>query len=151
MSELLELHRQHNANREKLTYFLLASAGAAIGFAITLEQQLPFNWPSILVISAITLWAISFWSGIRSLTYMRRFLYVNTKYLETRAETHPQLHETLKKAAIDISFDPLSSRVMFCESVQLYTLVFGAICMLVWRIATAYPAFNLFHWAMELV
>jgi hypothetical protein len=151
MSEIVELHKLHTANREKLTYFLMASAGAAIGFAITLEQTLPFSWPSVLVISSITIWALSFWSGIWALTYTRRFLYVNAKYLETKFETRPELHADLKKAATEISLDPLSSKIERCEYFQLYSLVLGATFMLVWRIAMAYPMFNLFRWAIELV
>lgn len=146
MDEQTELHKLHFASREKLTHFLLASAGAAIGFAITLRDALPLEWPNLLVILAVVFWALSFWGGIRAIMNMNHLVYANSGYLKMKGESAAVYHAALLKVATEVSFDPIQRRVNRWQKVQLYGLVFGAVSLLVWRVALAYPTFNPSDW-----
>ncbi|NUB43643.1 hypothetical protein GEU84_004535 [Fertoebacter nigrum] len=141
MSEQIELHKLHFATREKLIYFLLASAGAAIGFAITLRDSLPLEWPSILVILAIGVWAVSFWAGIRAIMNINHFVYANAGYLKAQNEVPVGYHPALFEIATEASFDPIQKRISRWQKLQLYGLVLGALFLMIWRVALAYPDF----------
>lgn len=133
----LELSKQYVAGTEKLRYFLLTSAGASIGYAITLSESLPFSWPDILVMMAILSWAVSFWAGVRTLSETNEFLRANQNYLKV-VEEIPQHRTDLLRIATEMSFDPLNRAISRNATLQLRALVTGATFLVFWRIAKAY-------------
>ena len=133
----LELSKQYVAGTEKLRYFLLTSAGASIGYAITLSESLPFSWPDILVMMAIVSWAISFWGGVRTLSWTNEFLSANQHYLKILEEI-PHSRTELLRIATETSFDPLNRAINRNATLQLRALVMGATFLVFWRIAKAY-------------
>lgn len=61
-----DLHKAHQAAQEKYTYFLLAAAGAAIGFAIQKTEGLTLSWWLLPVALATICWGISFHFGCKN-------------------------------------------------------------------------------------
>lgn len=133
-----ELFRQHHESFEKLTYFLLASAGTSIGFGITLQDTLSFAWPDVLLIASIALWGISFLFGIKTTNLRRGIIYTNHIMLKEIAKD-PVNADQIRKYAGDLGFEPKQKKLMLCSSLQLYFLFAGATSILLWRIAAAYP------------
>jgi len=137
-----ELFRQHHASIEKLSYFLLASAGTSIGFAITLQDVIFLMWPDLLLIASICIWSISFWSGTRVILSRRRLIYLNDMYLVELENSPPHAQEFVRKTVKDIAFDPMQMKISRWSKLQMLSLVLGAIILLCWRIASAYPDFD---------
>lgn len=137
-----ELFRQHHASAEKLTYFLLASAGTSIGFSITLQDVIYLRWPDLILVGAIIIWAISFWSGIRVILNRRHLIFANDTMIAQLESSAPTMHEFIKETAREMGFEPIQKRTLRWSKIQMFTLVAGAIALLIWRIASAYPEFN---------
>ena len=64
-SQQMELWRSHHAMQEKIVYFLMASAGACIGFALSQVKDLLLDRSHVALGLALLLWASSFWFGFR--------------------------------------------------------------------------------------
>lgn len=139
-----ELFRQHHASTEKLTYFLLASAGTSIGFSITLQDVIYLRWPDLILVAAIIVWAFSFWSGIRVILHRRHLIFANDFMIGQLESSVPTMHEFIKITAEEVGFNPIQKRLVRCSKIQMVTLVVGAITLVFWKIASAYPEFNPF-------
>lgn len=139
MSLETEIFKVHSASRERLVHFLMASAGAAIGFSITLQKTLAFSWPDILVIIAICAFALSFWGGVRTSKHTHHLIYVNGKYLQEKSKYESAVHPYIKDIVEKDSFEPIQNRIVRWSVVQTHALVFGAVTLMAWRIASAYP------------
>lgn len=135
----IEIFKAHTAGKERLTQFLMASAGAAMGFAITLQDQLAFKWPDILVIFAIVCFAASFWSGVQSLLTRNHLLYLNSMLLEDKAKHHVSEHAMISRVAHEQAIDPAQKKFIKWSVFQNFSLVVGAMLIMGWRIARAYP------------
>ena len=86
-----EVFRVLRESQSKYTYFLLAAAGAAIGFALTQTQDESLacsQWPLEL---AVFLWGSSFFCGCRHLTYVNSTLYANVVLLKIESGQHPEV------------------------------------------------------------
>ena len=140
---ILALTGVHNAAAEKLTYFLMATAGASIGFVMTQRFTVSFAWPDLLLIFAIACWAFSFWAGVRALRITLRFMRANALYLEQITQ-HPGDQKTILEIATRSSFDPDQKELLEWQNTELRFLIAGAGVLLVERIASAYPNFNPF-------
>lgn len=140
-----ELRQLHFASTEKLTYFLLAGAGASIGFAISLEQALPISWPSIIIIVSVLCWAASFFSGIRSITIAQSSVAINASIVGDIENVPSGQIPRLKEIANEETFFPLSKKMRFWQISQMYSLILGAMFLLFWRIAKGYPNFDPFN------
>lgn len=79
--ELREVYRQHRAATDKYTYFLLAAAGAAIGFAVTQTSGVKFELAQLPVGGAVVAWGLSFFFGCLHLRYVMSTLYANAMLL----------------------------------------------------------------------
>ena len=136
--EKIELVRLQHAATEKKVYFLLASAGAAIGFAMTQTNQLPLEWPNQPIFAAIALWCMSFLFGLKALRKRREFISANSMLLHMQGENHPSLQGAIKEVAEKTQFDPLGKSLKRSEFWQLATLAAGAVSLLFWKVSSAY-------------
>lgn len=136
---LAELIGRHFSITEKLVYFLLASAGTSIGFAITLKTSLRVAWPDILVIFAVFFWAGSFYSGIRVIYNLRELTLRNANLLRLSPNFQPHERNALENIAADKTFLPIMNKIDRWRTFQLALLVIGALALFSWRIASAYP------------
>lgn len=142
----LALHNLHHDSKEKTTHFLMARAGASIGFAISLKEALPFAWPDVLIIAAIVCWAGSFFAGIRSTEATRRVISTNSLALETLHGYEDEAREQIKAEMIQPTYDKFQGQGRFWSEAQLYSLLLGAFLIMCWRIAAAYPDFHPSRW-----
>ena len=139
----LELYRVHRAAQEKYTYFLLAAAGAAIGFAVTQSQTAAFEWPQLPLGLAVLLWALSFFFGCRHLNYVEATLYANMDLLKVQAGMHPEVgaHPQMQAAAaegIRSAMGTNSIRSARFADWQFRFFVLGAVFFIAWHVVGMY-------------
>jgi hypothetical protein len=86
-----EVFRVLRESQSKYTYFLLAAAGAAIGFALTQTQGESLAYTQVPLAIAVFLWAGSFFCGCRHLAYVNSTLYANAEMLQIESGMNPQV------------------------------------------------------------
>jgi len=134
-----DLHSAHSAGQDKHTYFLLAAAGAAIGFAVQKTEGLPLTWWLLPVALATACWGISFFFGCKNITWVQTSIMANYNLLQLRQGSHPEQppHQTLVDAAIrgvENAFDKNSTKAQFYGIWQFRLLVAGAVFFIGWRV-----------------
>jgi hypothetical protein len=134
------LHKAHSDSQDKYTYFLLAAAGAAIGFAVQKTEGLMLSWWLLPVAAATLLWAISFYFGCKNVDWVQRAMSANFTLLQLKQGTHPDQppHPQLFEAAVSGVTSALQGnveRASFYARWQFFTLIAGAVCFISWRVA----------------
>ena len=74
---LKEVYQQFRTSQDKYSYFLLAAAGAAIGFALTQTQGKPLSWSQLPLALAVVCWGLSFYFGCYFIEHITSSLYAN--------------------------------------------------------------------------
>src|SRR5690554_2121292 len=121
------VYSAHRTAQEKYTYFLLAAAGAAIGFAVTRTSDAPLAWSQVPLALAVSEWGLSFFFGCRHLNYVQSTLYANNELLRVQEGRHP-LAGTLPQAiaaaseGIRIAVEKNNNRASFFASLQFNML-----------------------------
>lgn len=138
-SDILSLHQQHSASQDKYAYFLLAAAGAAIGFAVQKTDGLSLSWSLWAVGAAVLCWAVSFFAGCKRITWIQTSLSANYTILQLLHGSHAEQppHPELVEAAIrgvTTAFNKNVSWASFYSRLQFYALIAGAIFFIVWRL-----------------
>lgn len=134
----LELYKQHQASQDKYTYFLLAAAGAAIGFAVQKTEGLRLSWWLVPVGLAIVCWGVSFYYGCKNIVWVQTAIYANHSLLQLKAGVHPNQppHPELTTAAmsgVKEALDSNVSRAQFYGQWQFRMLITGALLFICWR------------------
>lgn len=88
-SVIADLHKAHSQAQEKYTYFLLAAAGAAIGFAVQKTEGLPLSWWLLPVGIATVIWGASFYCGCKNLDRVSAATSANFNLLQLMQGSHP--------------------------------------------------------------
>jgi hypothetical protein len=137
-NELLELYKQHHASQDKYTYFLLAAAGAAIGFAVQKTEGLCLTWWLLPVGLAIVCWGISFYSGCKNLTCAQNAIYANHHFLQLN-DSIPSGQPTPQSANIAISTTSQAmtknlKEAQFFAIWQFRMLIVGVVFFIGWRL-----------------
>ncbi|WP_446811240.1 hypothetical protein ACH50O_06670 [Methylomonas sp. 2BW1-5-20] len=148
-TDLLELHRQHQAGQEKYTYFLLTAAGAAIGFAVQKADGMTLSWWLSPAALAILFWGISFYFGCKNLIWVQTYIYSNYSLLQLMLGAHPDQppHPELTDIAISDVRKAISHNVgkaQFYGIWQFRMLIVGALFFIGWRLA---EMIRLTYWA----
>jgi hypothetical protein len=138
-NDLLELYKQHQASQDKYTYFLLAAAGAAIGFAVQKTDGLLLSWWLAPVGLAILCWGFSFFCGCKNIAWVQSSIYANNSLLQLKAGVHPEQppHQELTAIAISGVRSALDTNVttaQFFGVWQFRLLIAGAVFFIVWRL-----------------
>jgi hypothetical protein len=133
------LHKAHQTGQEKYTYFLLAAAGAAIGFAVQKTEGLKLSWWLLPVALATASWATSFFFGCKNLSWVQSSIYANFNLLQLKRGSHPQQppHPELFAAAVSGVSSALESngkKAQFYGVWQFRMLVVGALLFIAWRV-----------------
>ena len=89
MDHELELWRAHRAMQEKHTYFLLAAAGACIGFALTQSKDMALSASMYPLGAALALWGVSFLLGCRHIEGALSITFANIGLLKMRSGRDP--------------------------------------------------------------
>lgn len=134
-----EVFRVLRESQSKYTYFLLAAAGAAIGFALTQTQDDGLAWSQIPLAVAVLLWSGSFFYGCRHLAYVNSTLYANAEVLRIEAGMHPQVgsHPQYIQAAsegIRQAIEKNSDSANRLGHWQFRLLVSGAVSYVMWHV-----------------
>ncbi|MDO8776218.1 MAG: hypothetical protein Q7K57_47425 [Burkholderiaceae bacterium] len=134
-----EIHKVHVAGNAKYTYFLLAAAGAAIGFAVQKTEGLKVSWWLLPVAMATLCWAVSFYFGCRSADLVQKALASNITMLQIKRGNHlqqPSFSQTVyaaqKLEELTVSYGDKAADANF---LQFIFFVAGALCFIAWRIA----------------
>ena len=138
-SAITELHKAHQTGQEKYTYFLLAAAGAAIGFAVQKTEGLALSWWLFPVGIASICWAASFYCGCKNLTWVQTALYANYNLLQLKRGTHPDQppHPQMVEAAVSGVKGALNingTNAQFYGIWQFRLLISGAVFFIAWRV-----------------
>lgn len=134
------LHKAHQTGQEKYTYFLLAAAGAAIGFAVQKTEGLTLSWWLLPVAFATVCWGISFYFGCQNVVWVQTTIMANFNLLQLRQGSHPEQppHPELTAAAIrgvESALESNGKQAQFYGIWQFRLLVAGAIFFIAWRVA----------------
>lgn len=135
----IEIYRQHRTAQDKYVYFLLAAAGAAIGFAVSQTQGAKLSCSQIPLGFAVGLWAFSFFFGCKHLGYVASTLFANMALLKVEAGEHPEVgtHPGYMAAASEGIRSAIESNSDWASRFarwQFGSLVLGAIFYLGWHI-----------------
>ncbi|MDT7848123.1 hypothetical protein Q9292_00770 [Methylophilus sp. VKM B-3414] len=133
------LYKAHQAGQEKYTYFLLAAAGAAIGFAVQKTEGLTLSWWLLPVALAIICWGISFHFGCKNVIWVQTSLMANFNLLQLHQGSHPDQppHPQFVLAAIqgvESALEKNVNKAQFYGIWQFRLLVAGAVFFIVWRV-----------------
>jgi hypothetical protein len=137
------LFEAHRTAQEKYTYFLLAAAGAAIGFAATQTRDALLAWSQAPLALAILAWGLSFFFGCRQIRYVQSSLYANSELLRVQAGRHPKagIHPDVIAAAsagISSAMESNAERASFFTRWQFNCLILGAIMYVGWHVLEMY-------------
>ena len=138
-SEILSLYQQHAASKDRYAYFLLAAAGAAIGFAVQKTDGLSLSWGLWPVGAAVLCWGASFYAGCKRITWVQTSISANYERLQFQHGSHakqPSEPELVEAAVRDLTtaFNKNVSWASFYQRLQFYALVAGAVFFIVWRL-----------------
>lgn len=86
--EALELYRVHRDIIQRYTYFLLAAAGAAIGFALSQTKGTSLSWSQIPLGAAILFWGVSFFLGCRHIVFGAHAVSLNSDLIRVVEGRH---------------------------------------------------------------
>lgn len=134
-----EVYKALGTGQDKYTYFLLAAAGAAIGFAVTQTQTAALARSQVPLAVAVLCWGLSFAAGCMRVQYVNSTLYANMSLLKVQAGqmqsvgTHPGM---MQAAADGIrgAIETNSRRGAVYGQWQFYLLIAGAVAFLAWHI-----------------
>lgn len=132
-----ELYKAHQTGLEKYTYFLLAAAGAAIGFAVQKTEELKLSWWLLPVGLATLSWALSFMCGCKNIKFSNATLSANMDYLEFQAGRHPDPsipHHMYVQFSKENTLGH-SKKAQRYGAWQFRFLILGAVFFIAWRIA----------------
>jgi hypothetical protein len=84
------LYNQFRTAQDKYVYFLLAVAASAIAFSTQITKELVFSYTLIPLGLAVLAWALSFFSGCRTIQYVNSNTFANFELLKVEAGTHQE-------------------------------------------------------------
>ena len=136
---LSEVRKAHNAGQEKYTYFLLAAAGAAIGFAVQKTEDQILTWWLLPVALATLSWGISFYFGCKNIERVHASMGANATMLQLRQGIHPDQPSTPQHAddamaGVGAALERSIVRATVYSIWQFRMLVLGSIFFIAWRV-----------------
>lgn len=133
-----ELHRQHTESQSKYVYFLLAAAGASLGFAIQKLDGKPLSWEQAPALAAVGLWLASLFCGCKRITWTQSTMYANFALLQLQYGLHPQQppHQHLPAAVSGMrkAIESNASWANLYYKLQFWLLGFGVLAFVAWSV-----------------
>jgi hypothetical protein len=139
----IEIYRALRTAQEKYTYFLLAAAGAAIGFAINQTRDSVISWSQVPLAAAVLSFGLSFFFGCRHALYGNSVLYSNASLFRVKAGRHPLAGDHPQKieiasAVLRDKMEEDSARGGRMARWQFGFLITGAVLYVAWHILSMY-------------
>jgi hypothetical protein len=133
-----EIHKAHQTSQERLIYFLLAAAGAAVAFATQKTEGQSLSWWLLPLGLAVLAWASSFYFGCRAVTWshtaMRREIYL-LQVKERNVAFERTFHEDEQINAHLASLDEAILKWSRLYAWQFRFLVAGGVLYCIWRLS----------------
>jgi len=135
-----ELFKVHREEQKKYTYFLLATSGAAIGFAVNQTQSSALTWSQIPLGFAVLCWGLSFFFGCRHVQYVVSNLFANLALFKVQRGEHPNLESNsleerkIASQGIREAMESNSNEANRYFKKQFRFLIIGAVLFIVWHI-----------------
>lgn len=138
-----EVFRVLRESQSKYTYFLLAAAGAAIGFSLSQTKEVSLAWSQVPLGLAVLLWGVCFFCGCRHLAYVNSALYANAVLLKIESGQHPEVgnHPQRMQAAsegVRNAIEQNSESANRLGHWQFRSLVAGAVFYIIWHVLEMY-------------
>lgn len=124
--------------RQKKAYFLLAAAGACIGFAITQSQSKMLSGDLVFYFFAILSWGISFYLGYLHVHYAAECTSINSDYARLASgrvdavKGKSNEEWVAYKEGIEEVYAKQWHKMKRCESLQFYFFLNGSFWFIVW-------------------
>ena len=132
----LELYKGHRDAQEKYVYFLLAAAGAAIGFAVTQTQSAQLTYLKLILLFSTIAWGLSFYFGCRHILESVNILQRNYQLIRIRDGLHPEFPNDPKfVSSISADLEEQSRLSGRHSARQLKLLILGAVLYVFWHAA----------------
>jgi len=146
-TELRELHRLHSDGQSKYTYFLLAAAGAAMGYGLQKLEGIPLSWQVAFGLLAIGLWLGSFFCGCKRISWVHSSIYANYSLLQLQHGLHPEQppHPQATEAAMAGTRSAIERNVnsaRFYYRLQFWLLALGVGFFIAWRVVEMWRLAN---------
>jgi hypothetical protein len=144
MSEQTQmLYLQHRTVQDQFTYFLLATAAAALAFAVQKTLDMKFTWSMIPLAGAVGCWGLSFFFGCKHLGSLREMLWNNAEYLQLQEGDHSRQpsHPQERLIAIDVMRQATykgSARSGTYSALQFRTMILGGALFIGWHVYEMY-------------
>jgi hypothetical protein len=137
--EQKEIFRVLRESQSKYTYFLLAAAGASIGFSLTQTHGVVLSWSQVPLGIAVLCWGVSFFCGCRNLEYVSSTLYANSEMLDIEAGRHREVgsHPQMVQAASEGIRQAIESNINSASALgkrQFRFLILGAFLYVSWHV-----------------
>ena len=134
-----EVFRAHRDAQTRYIYFLLAGAGAAIGFAVTQTQTARLGWSHAPLGIAVLCWAVSFYCGCRHLGYVISGLYANHAMIggDPSTDDRPAVAALRVKTLAGIIESPSNQANRYAQW-QFRSLLVGAGFFIAWHVLQMY-------------
>lgn len=134
-----ELSRAHRETAIKYTYFLLASAGAAIALAVNQTRGTALAWSQVPLGAAVASWGLCFYMGCRRVSLVSTGLVGNIELVRIERGQHPTVGRdpgAIAKASKEIedALKKYSKKASRSWHWQFRLLVTGAVLYLGWRV-----------------
>lgn len=124
---------------QKHTYFLLAAAGAAIGFAVQKTEGINFDQWALPVALAVLCWGLSFYCGCKNVNYLQSALGSNFLLMQLHdgiAKNQPGTPEELA-VALRVTNEAVTAKgrkASFYSGWQFRFLITGSGFFIIWHV-----------------
>lgn len=136
---LRHLHQQHSSAQQQATYFLMAAAASAVAFAVQKSGDAILSMPLILLGLATILWGVSFYLGMRHLSYIQSATMSNYFLIQLHDGVHPKQ----PKSAEELQFatrvtgaavERKTELAAQCGTWQVRLFLIGSIFFVAWHV-----------------
>lgn len=130
-----DLCQAHRTAQDKYVYFLLAAAGAGIGFAVNQTQGAKIALSQIPIALSVICWGMSFYFGCRQQYNILSCLRMNITLIQAQLGQEPTVGSnpqtiTAATQALEKVIKEISDRANSCIHWQFRMLIIGAIFFL---------------------
>lgn len=139
MDKEVELWRTHGTMKEKQTYFLMAAAGACIGFALTQSKDMALSTMMAPLGAALFLWAVSFLLGCRHIEQVLAITYSNLGLIRIQEGRDPRSGRDPELMALGVEvmrdiIDGQQTKSVRASKWQPRCLILGTGCYVAWQV-----------------
>jgi hypothetical protein len=129
MNALEQLRDVRERGLERYRYFLLATAVAAIAFAVRETSTAPVKWSQVPLAAAVGFWGYSFWCGCYNIRKTDNLRVVNLYHLQSANPQSPDVISAVKDRE-----DELGPQVLMYGHRQFTSLVTGGVMFVAWHV-----------------